>query len=99
MKFYLCIDDYVEPRNKEDWKECPKCSLKPKVWLFNNGCSTACGCGENKYDHFSVRIESILSVYKRTGKTAEYKGEDGLKEKWNHYCNTGEVIPLEKGKW
>ena len=34
------------------WLVCPNCNLKPLVWEFNNGRSTACGCGENEYNHF-----------------------------------------------
>ena len=71
MSKHLCIDAYEDPDNIEMWKKCPECSLKPKIWTFNNGMSTACGCGEDKYRHLSIRSESVMSVYKRTGMTAE----------------------------
>ena len=76
---------------KEEWDDCPRCGLKPKVWIFNNGRSTGCGCHNSKYDHFSVDAESIVSVYVRTGGTVEYNSDD-LHKNWNHYCRTGEVL-------
>jgi len=66
-----CIDDYVYPSEKKfdnglEWSECRNCGLKPKVWTFDNGRSTACGCWESRYDHFSVNAESIMSVHYST---------------------------------
>jgi hypothetical protein len=97
------IDSYVFPKDLEFWKECPHCKLKPKVWIYNNGASTGCGCHNSTYDHWSVNIESIGSVINRTGSCVEYGGEELLKEYWNHWCETGEIIfdrDYEKdGKW
>jgi hypothetical protein len=50
---YKAISAYKIPNNSEDWLNCPNCHLKPIVWEFNNGRSTACGCGENEYKNFS----------------------------------------------
>lgn len=92
--YYKCIDAYLDCAG--DWSNCPVCKLKPKVWEFNNGRSTACGCWKNKYDHFSIRAESITSVYHRTGSTEEYDS-DSLRKNWNHWCETGELLFDPKG--
>lgn len=89
---YYCIDVYVFPEEdnlveKGEWISCPCCNLKPKVWIFDNGRQTACGCGNNDYEHFAVHAESIMSVYKRTKSTAEYDS-DQLRKNWNEYCMT-----------
>ncbi len=87
---YLCTNAYIKPKNQLEWDKCPKCDLRPLVWEFDNGRSTACGCGKSKYDHLRVEAESIGSVYRRTGKTVEYKN-DQLKYNWNKYCKSGIV--------
>jgi hypothetical protein len=90
-KYYECINDYVLPDG--DWEKCPKCELKPKVWIFDNGRSTACGCWNTRYDHFSVFAESIMSVHKRTnGKNMTEHDLDGLRKNWNHWCKTGDIL-------
>lgn len=89
--WYYCIDAYKDPEG--EWDNCPCCGLKPKVWCFDNGRSTACGCWECKYDHFSVNAESIMSVHKRTdGKKMTEYDSDALRTNWNHWCKTGEVL-------
>ena len=91
--FYNCIDDYKDLEFPEQWECCPKCGLKPKTWIFDNGLSTACGCWESKYDHFSIYAESIMSVHKRTeGKKMTDYDRDELRRNWNHWCKTGEVL-------
>jgi len=84
---YNHIDAYFEIKNVENWSFCPCCKLKPRVWIFDNGRSTACGCWNSRYEIFSVKAESIMSVYKRTGMTAEYDA-DRLRINWNEYCAT-----------
>lgn len=101
---HMCIDAYKDPPECEEWLSCPCCGLKPKVWLFGNGRSTACGCGNSVYDHFSICAESIMSVHTRcSGNLSEYHTES-LRESWNEYCQTG--IPtvihgdlMLQGKW
>ncbi len=103
--FCECIDSYKKPEYPEQWECCPKCSLKPKVWCFDNGRSTACGCWESKYDHFSVRAESKMSVHNRTdGKKMTDYDIDELCKNWNHWCNTGEILfehasKRDDGRW
>ena len=64
-KLYQCNDFYVPVGDSHEWLPCPECGLKPLVWIFDNGCYTACGCGDNKYNHFSIRAESICSYLDR----------------------------------
>jgi hypothetical protein len=86
-----CIDDYKDVKEPEKWSKCLKCNLIPKIWEFDNGRQTACGCWKSKYDHFTIYAESICSVYSRTKSTMEYDS-NGLKNNWNHYCQTGEIV-------
>ena len=88
--FHHCTDDYITPQG--EWHMCPFCGLRPMVWEFDRGRFTACCCWTNKYDHFSVRAESIMSVLKRTGGTTIGYDSDGLRKNWNHWCETGELI-------
>lgn len=63
---------------------------------------TACGCGTDCYSHWSVRAESIMSVIKRSdnGKSAEVYDIDELKNNWNHWVRTGEILFTPgNGKW
>ena len=97
----LDLYKYVEG----EWSDCPCCGLKPKVWEFDNGRDTMCGCGNGTYDFFSVQAESVMSVYIRTnGKEMnQYRGDE-LRRNWNEYCATW-INPCNhedlkiKGKW
>ncbi len=87
-RWYRCTDAYEVLPDDSGWSECPCCNLKPNIWVFNNGRSTACGCGNDEYDHFSVHAESIMSVHTRNnGSTFEYD-PDTLRKNWNEYCAT-----------
>lgn len=101
--WHYCIDAYKDPEG--EWEKCPCCRLSPKTWTFDNGRSTACGCWESKYDHFSINAESIMSVHKRTDgkKMTEYDGDE-LRKNWNHWCKTGEILfnhasKRDDGRW
>ena len=94
---YLCIDAYKEVEKPDEWLPCPACGLVPREWIFDNGRQTACGCGKTRYDHFSIFAESIMSVHKRTKKTAEYD-IDELRNNWNHWVKTGEIVFEFAGK-
>ncbi len=101
---YKCISAYKIPNNPEEWLDCPNCGLKPLVWEFNNGSSTACGCGENEYNHFSIWTESIMSHIQRNGGSALLYDSKQLNKNWNYWVTTGiETEPREKllseGKW
>jgi hypothetical protein len=85
--FHSCIAAYKTPPGY--WANCPRCSLRPRVWVFDNGRFTACGCWNNTYDGFEITAESIGDVWRRTRRTAEYDA-DALRVAWNTYA-TGEV--------
>jgi len=89
---YKCIDAYESVTNYDDWAICPNCKLKPLVWDFNNGSSTACGCGESIYNHFSIESESIMSYIKRNDGSALNYPHNALQNNWNHWVRTGEVL-------
>lgn len=90
--------DWYEKVEGDDWFECDICCVKPRIWCFNNGSFAKCLCYD-MYDECPVRTESILSVYKRTGLTAEYK-RDNLRLTWNLFAKDGvERNKLENGKW
>ncbi len=101
---YKCIDSYEIPKNPENWSQCPNCGLRPLVWEFDNGRSTACGCGKNKYDHFSIWSESIMSHIKRNGGSVLDYNSHKLMINWNSWVHNGiELEPreqlLKEGKW
>ena len=89
---YKCISAYKIPDKIEDWLPCPNCGLVPLVWEFNNGRSTACGCGENEYRHHSIYSESIMSHVTRHGGSALEYDSDKLRKNWNHWVKTGEIL-------
>ena len=81
------IDSFVTPKDEELWLPCPKCGYKPKVWIFDNGRYTACGgCRRNKYDHFQIRAESIMSWLRSHNGSLIGFPDDELRENWNKYC-------------
>ncbi len=101
---YKAISAYQIPKDVEDWLPCPNCGLRPLTWEFNNGRSTACGCGESEYNHFSIWAESIMSHVTRNGGSALNFESYRLRLNWNHWCETGEYLEprellLEQGKW
>jgi hypothetical protein len=88
---YVLIDAYVFPKSSHSWLVCPNCGLKPKVWIFDNGASTGCGCNINRYDHFSIHAESIMSFYtNNSGDTSKYD-RDQLRKNWNIWVSSGIV--------
>jgi hypothetical protein len=97
---YNCIDAYYNVKNPMKWEFCPNCGLIPKIWEFNNGNSTACGCGKNQYDHPSIHAESIMSYIKRSYNRTSVEGydNDALRKNWNHWCKTGEELFVHAGK-
>lgn len=88
----------VESEAGKHWCHCHTCGFQPRIWLFNNGSFARCIC-YTKYDPCPARSESILSVYKRTGLTAEYN-PDNLRIAWNIFALTGEEQnKLNEGCW
>lgn len=91
---YKCIDDYKLVKQPQKWKVCPNCGLIPKVWEFDNGRHTACGCGENEYNNFSIAAESIMSVMKFSdnGQDMTDYDIDGLRKNWNKWVETNDIV-------
>ena len=101
---YKCISAYKIPKDADDWLPCPNCGLRPLAWEFNNGSSTACGCGESEYRHFSIHAESIMSYVSRNGGSVLDYPSNGLRDNWNHWARTGEELEphsflRENGRW
>lgn len=84
---YKAIDAYKIPKDPDSWYNCPNCNLKPLVWEFDNGRSTACGCGESIYRHFSIRAESIMDVFRRENSFTNYES-DQLRKNWNGWVES-----------
>lgn len=106
-KFYNTYKDspYKQVENPDEWLPCPKCSLKPLVWEFDNGRFTVCGCGSDTHDKFTIRAESVNSylgrVYTYTSDKYKYwydEYNEELKENWNAYCETGDTEVFKKKK-
>lgn len=101
---YKCISAYKIPKDADDWLPCPNCGLRPLTWEFNNGSSTACGCGESEYRHFSIHAESIMSFVSRNNGSALFYPSNGLRDNWNHWVlNKEDLEPREElirlGRW
>lgn len=101
---YKAISAYQIPKDPNNWLDCPNCGLKPLVWEFNNGRSTACGCGKSEYDHFSIWSESIMSYINRHGGSVLNYNSNKLNINWNYWVKNGiELEPremlLKEGKW
>jgi len=95
--FYNCIDAYKE--TETPWTKCPCCGLHPRVWIFDNGRSTSCGCWQDTYNIFSVYAESVMSVHERTdGKNMLLYDPDGLRNNWEHWCETGVLLFEREGR-
>jgi hypothetical protein len=83
---YNLIDAYqtLEAANKNpaEWRTCPVCHAKPKVWIFNNGRSAACKC----FAKYEKKIEAIsLGGYFMQHKSFNGYPEELLKENWNKH--------------
>ncbi len=101
---YKAISAYKIPDDFWNWLQCPNCGLRPLIWEFNNGSSTACGCGENEYKNFSIYAESIMSYVTRNNGSAMGYNHKKLRENWNHWVLTLEELETheslrEQGKW
>ena len=101
---YMCTSAYKIPKDVNDWLLCPNCGLRPHTWEYDNGRSTACGCGENVYKHFSIYTESIMSYGKRSNFNFTGYNSNKLKENWNHWVESGDELEprkelLEMDRW
>jgi hypothetical protein len=91
-KKYKATDSYVKVKDPENWIPCKSCGLIPLVNEFDNGRWTACGCGENEYNNFSIRAESVMSYYHRRGGDMTGYNTSALKMNWNQWVLTGQDI-------
>lgn len=103
-KYYSCYDFYKPVKDPNAWLKCPICKLKPLIWEFDNGRQTACGCGMSPADHVIIYAASMNSIYNKDynivyaeseGSTSARKKEydpEELKNNWNHWCETGEIL-------
>ncbi len=82
---YPPISAYIHPKNIDEWRHCPKCGFQPRVWEFDNGRSTHCGCSNSTYDHFSITATPIGEFVSKTGGFVGYD-HDELRKNWNYYC-------------
>ena len=95
---YSVIDAYERLEDTDGWLRCGKCGRHPRVWRFDNGQHAKCLCF-GLYDAAPARAESIMSVYKRTGLTVDYR-RDNLKDAWNKWVETGiDQNKLPEGRW
>lgn len=88
-KKYKAISSYKKVDKPHEWIPCPKCNLIPIIWEYNNGKSTACGCGESEYNHFSIRAESIISYISRNNGSALGFDQNELMNNWNSWVRFG----------
>jgi hypothetical protein len=97
-KKYKAIGAYVKVSDPQWWLPCKECGLIPLVWEFNNGRSTACGCGKNEYDHHSIHAESIMSFVTRNNGSALGYNTSELRMNWNQWVKTGQDFFKEQKK-
>lgn len=91
-------DWYEKVDPDKSWLKCGRCGVLPRTWRFDNGLYATCLCYD-RYEEKPVRVESINSVYKRTGLTEEYDS-DNLRRVWNLFAKDGiERNKLGEGKW
>lgn len=95
----LRVGDWYQKVNPDHtWLECGRCGILPRQWRFDNGLYATCLCYQ-RYDEKPARSESIMSVHKRTGLTAEYE-PDNLRLVWNAFAKDGvERNKLGEGRW
>jgi hypothetical protein len=89
-KNYKAIEAYKKVKDPQLWLCCKDCGLIPLIWEFNNGRSTACGCGDNEYQHHSIQAESIMSWVKRHNGSASGFISEELRMNWNQWVKTGQ---------
>ena len=91
-KKYRCTNAYKKVKDPQWWLPCKFCGLIPLVWEFDNGRSTACGCGESEYVHHSIGAESVMSYVTRNNGSALGYNSAELRMNWNQWVKTGQDI-------
>ena len=82
-KKYKATPIYKRVSKPNDWLPCGECGLIPLEWEFNNGRSTACGCGKDEYTHHTIQAESIMSYIQRNNGSAANYVSNELMDNWN----------------
>jgi hypothetical protein len=96
VSMFRNIKDFMS--NEEEWLKCPTCARRPQLWIFDNGRYAKCICDDIGAG-LHARAESVMSLYSRTGSTADYNVDD-LKDRWNIYVKTGQIQhKLPEGQW
>ena len=101
---YKATPAYEIPKNINQWLNCRNCKLKPLTWCYDNGSSTACGCGENEYNKFSIYTESIMSYLVRNNLSAINYNYDKLRINWNYWVINNNLLETKEhmaslGRW
>ncbi len=79
---WATIEAYKPLEWSEGWSVCPKCSQRPRTWVFDNGNYAKCLCG-SKYGG-GVSAPCILDWCHRDKKPYE-EWRDLLKAAWNQH--------------
>lgn len=87
---FMSFNFYKKPEDEGGWLECPECGLKPRVWVFDNGRSAHCVCGENSYNHkYEVKAKPIMDFVRKTGGFSGYDSDE-LRKNWNNLVKTNQ---------
>ena len=86
---WATIDAYKPPKDEQNWKACPKCQRKPRVWEFDNGSYARCQCKE-KYTGADVSVQSICDYGRQNNWNFTNYDIDGLRKAWNSHVEKSE---------
>ncbi len=78
------------PDNISTWEKCPRCELRPRIFVTENMRRASCGCWRSVGDRWQIAAESRSSYVNRKGSDTGHN-RDGLRENWNTYCRTGKI--------
>ena len=88
----------IEPK-PEEYNNCPRCGLKPRLWVFDNGKSAGCGC-QPKYSGQYPEAIDINSYYRKFGTLKGYDiNKEDLLKSWNYYTErVSDMLEFKKYK-
>lgn len=73
--------------NVSEWKECPKCNCKPRVWIFDNGEFAKCRCC-GLYDSAPAKGQTIWEYHKEHSGNMTNWSHNDLRDDWNKHCES-----------
>lgn len=84
---YPNFDFYVEPEDGP-WTPCPVCELPPRVWRFDNGQFTVCGCRSDWSDYACRHISapSIMTYARQNNGNMTNWDRNSLRYSWDAWC-------------